>query len=490
MRKLLSALGLLLCAILPAWAQTSSINPALPANGQPYSASVVRGNFDAAATDVNRLMSLNVGSSAPFGCTLAAVGNVWLNNSTSPYTLNYCDGAGTWIAGAFWDPTNHIISPPTGRGACQTIVAATTTDLGTVPQSCITITGNSGVSITSFGSTAKAGDIKIVAFSGINTLIYNATSLILPSAANFTSSASAVCLVEALGSGNWQGLICSSPSGVGATVFSPPGSGVGFRASLSSPATSVVIGVDGFVVCSSLTNASCTELGSYSQTFSGGTTGAGGMDTGSLPATGTVALYAIYNAVTPSTSILGCSMAESGCGGTIYNGGHMPVGYTQSGLLARWPTNGSPALVAFSIGGGRTPPNYVYAATPSDPSATTSTTGVMMGLAGAFTPTNTGRVLFIVTGDYQSSVPLTDGVTMGIRYGTGAAPANGAAPAGTNCGAANGQTNGSGYQMPFAVQCEVVNLTVGTPYWFDIALQALVGGTATTKHIVATAVEN
>jgi hypothetical protein len=172
--SLLAAFIALVLAV-PAFA-TSSINPALPANGQPYNSSVVRGQFDSAASDINGLQSLNIGASAPVTCNLANAGTQWINNSSAPYAYNICDGTGTWVTAGYIDPTNHIFSPNTGRGACQTITAATTTDLGSEPQSCLTVSGNSSVSITSFGSSAKAGDIKFLVFNGANTLVYNASS--------------------------------------------------------------------------------------------------------------------------------------------------------------------------------------------------------------------------------------------------------------------------------------------------------------------------
>src|SRR6185312_3999878 len=114
---------------------TSTINTANPPNGVAYTPSTIRSNFQAAANDINGLQDLNAGASAPVTCNLANIGTPWLNNSTTPYQLNYCDGTGTWLLAASWDVVNHIITPPTGRGAEQTITVAATIDLGSVPQS-------------------------------------------------------------------------------------------------------------------------------------------------------------------------------------------------------------------------------------------------------------------------------------------------------------------------------------------------------------------
>ena len=66
---------------------------------------------------------------------------------------------------------------------------------------------------------------------------------------------------------------------------------------------------------------------------------------------------------------------------------------------------------------------------PADPTGTNSTTGLMMGLAGAITPAATGTVLITIGGVAGNST-TADGANMQIRTGTGTAPANGTFPAG------------------------------------------------------------
>lgn len=110
---------------------------------------------------------------------------------------------------------------------------------------------------------------------------------------------------------------------------------------------------------------------------------------------------------------------------------------------------------------------------PNDPAGTTSATLVMMGLGSAWTitPTSTGKTLVIVTGEVTTAVGAV-AATVGGRYGTGAAPANAAAVSGTAFGGKadfTTTTAGAGVKAPFAVQ-EILTLTVGTAYWFDLAL--------------------
>ena len=119
----------------------------------------------------------------------------------------------------------------------------------------------------------------------------------------------------------------------------------------------------------------------------------------------------------------------------------------------------------------------------ANPAATTSTTGVMMGLAVAITPRVTGKLIIFVSGQGDQGTG-DNGFKYDIRYGTGTAPTNGAALTGTQVGGVvTGQVVGSTSTtdvptLPFAHQGIVSGLTVGTAYWIDISFGA-VGGTTT-----------
>ena len=84
------------------------------------------------------------------------------------------------------------------------------------------------------------------------------------------------------------------------------------------------------------------QLSSYNKPVNLATTGAGGMDTGAAPASGYVALYAIYGS--SGTSILAVDTTAS-VAPAVYGGAHMPAGYTASALISVWPTNGSGQFV-------------------------------------------------------------------------------------------------------------------------------------------------
>ena len=81
------------------------------------------------------------------------------------------------------------------------IASASTTNLATATGTFVHITGTT--TITALG-TAAAGVERTVVFSGALTLTQNATSLILPGAANIQTAVGDVAVFRSLGSGNWR----------------------------------------------------------------------------------------------------------------------------------------------------------------------------------------------------------------------------------------------------------------------------------------------
>lgn len=145
------------------------------------------------------------------------------------------------------------------------------------------------------------------------------------------------------------------------------------------------------------------------------------------------------------------------------------------------------ALITFSNS------SPVYQATPADPNATTSTVGVMMGLAATITPQFSGRLFICVNGNLTNSTAAAgNGAKVQIRYGTGAAPANAAALTGTAVGSLQQsvleRATANDFQT-FCVVSFVTGLVIGTPIWFDISLGALVAGTALAKNLNVSAME-
>ena len=108
-----------------------------------------------------------------------------------------------------------------------TIASATTTDLNTVKEAAISVTGTT--TITALG-TVPAGVFKTLVFSGALTFTHNATSLILPTGASITTAAGDCATMLSLGSGNWRCVSYMRASGAALTSVSTFGDG-----SVSSP---------------------------------------------------------------------------------------------------------------------------------------------------------------------------------------------------------------------------------------------------------------
>lgn len=186
----------------------SSINTANPVQGVPYNAAPIRQNFVAAANDIEALQSMNAGATAPANPVL---GTLWLETPTgqTTYVLKiWDDRTNQWVVVSYFDSLSSLWISPVGGGLPQTILTADTTDLGTYPNTVLTVTGAGP--ILSFGSTAPAGTIKVLTFSGATQITYNATSMILPGAANITTAANDMIIAVALGSGNWRVLFFQS----------------------------------------------------------------------------------------------------------------------------------------------------------------------------------------------------------------------------------------------------------------------------------------
>ena len=188
-------------------------------------------------------------------------------------------------------------------------------------------------------------------FLGINK---NSTTNSIPANALYLSSYNNNSTIV-LGRGNGAGLPSYADITIGSTglvtipaITAPLGTigATNASASLSSVNTQVTITADEVCVGSALCGNKYI-LGSYSQLFNSANTGAGGMDTGSLPTSGFVAIYAIYG--TNGTSILGVNASTSS--GMIYSGVNMPSGYTYSCLLGIWPTNSTPKMIVGILSG-------------------------------------------------------------------------------------------------------------------------------------------
>lgn len=149
------------------------------------------------------------GSTLPLTLVAASgqTGNLFKVQSNGGTSLATIDFAGTLTLATALSIANggtgQITAGPafdalTVKGA--DIASASTTNLATATGSYVNVTGTT--TITALG-TAAAGVQRIVNFNGALTLTHNATSLILPGAANITTSAGDTAEFISLGSGNW-----------------------------------------------------------------------------------------------------------------------------------------------------------------------------------------------------------------------------------------------------------------------------------------------
>ncbi len=149
------------------------------------------------------LASTNSGNSAP---ATAYAQQMWVDTDTpssTVWTLNMYDGT-DWIPLGYIDSTNNVLLPFIGGGTA-TLSSASTVDLGATQQSAITISGT--VTITSFGTTMKPGQSKIVIASGAWQLTYNATSMKIPGSANYTMASGDKLIITCVSAGNYDVMV-------------------------------------------------------------------------------------------------------------------------------------------------------------------------------------------------------------------------------------------------------------------------------------------
>lgn len=151
--------------------------------------------------------SANAGATAPTNIGPAA-GMIWLDTSTN--FLKIYDGT-SWLSLGYVDASGHFWNPPIGGGTA-TVASATTTDVCSVPQSVLTISGVT--TISALGASCQTGQMKMLIFSGSLTLTHNATSLILPNGGNNIATAAGDRAWAAyLGGGNWEIVVYQKADG-------------------------------------------------------------------------------------------------------------------------------------------------------------------------------------------------------------------------------------------------------------------------------------
>lgn len=242
-------------------------------------------------------------------------------------------GSGNWIILSYHRPNGQTLS---WSGGEVTLASSATVDLGLAASNLVAISGTTGV--TSFGSSAStANPVYVIRFTGALILTYNASSMILPGAANITTVAGAALIAEYLGSGNWRGLFYSSFAGSG-------GGGSGSVAIIAATRSNSFLFASNTTLTASVSEVVAKTavggtafLGStLTSTLNFGSTGANGLDTGAIAASTFYGLYWIYN---PGSNTWASLASLSFTAPTL------PSGYTAFGLVGVVPTNASSQIV-------------------------------------------------------------------------------------------------------------------------------------------------
>lgn len=158
-------------------------------------------------------------------------------------------------------------------------------------------------------------------------------------------------------------------------------------------------------------------------------------------------------------------------------------------IIADGSQGAGKVLVSDASGKSSWLPAANYQSSILNPSAITSSSPLMAGLAGAITPTKSGNILIIITGRYTFS-DTTGNTLFTLKTGTGAAPTNNSGVAGTTQQTKSyAIPSGTTFESRFTM-CYIVNgLTIGNTYWIDLALSATAGGSVNISQTSITAME-
>ncbi|MGP2516358.1 hypothetical protein [Yersinia sp. 2545 StPb PI] len=164
------------------------------------------------------------------------------------------------------------------------------------------------------------------------------------------------------------------------------------KMSVTAASTTATFTADELIVQSALGGLQY-KLSGFSNTINLATTGAGGMNTGTAPVSGFVALYAIYNPTTQVSALLAVNATSAAvpeiCGVT------MPAGYTASALLTIVSTDASSRFNVVMVQGRYISIQYtaMFGTTSNVASSPTSVSGVIprnaISVSGSITMSST-----------------------------------------------------------------------------------------------------
>lgn len=324
--------------------------------------------------------------------------------------------AGDVVSG-YYDGTYYVLldDKTAAFGPATNLASASTTDLGTIPSRNVVITGTT--TITSFGSTAiTSRPLYFIRFTGALTLTYNASSLIIPGAGNITTADGDSALVEYLGSGNWR-VRSYQRASMAPGAAAVGGAFRGLSISVTSN-TALTVAANAAVLIDSSNNP--LSFTAVSESIATGSTGAGGLDTGSMA---NDTWYAVWLIAKPDGTI-DAMLSTSATSPT------MPSGYTYKMRMGWVRSDGSANLYRTKQVGNKAV--YVIGTNPtvgrqlaSGAAGSMSAPTWVAVATGSYVPTTAVEILIYAT---------TEAPGVSSTYGIMVAPNNsyGAYNSGTN----------------------------------------------------------
>jgi hypothetical protein len=185
---------------------TYAVAPASYVQGEKYAFKATAANTGATTVNVNALGAKSIFKKTPTGvaaCTGGEIQNGDLVELEYDGTQFQFTGQ-TATAGVF---TGGTLTGTTGMSGAAfneaqvAMASAATLAIGAAAGNYIAVTGTTA--ITAF-DTVQAGTERTLEFAAALTLTHNATSLILPGAANITTAAGDVAKFRSEGAGNWR----------------------------------------------------------------------------------------------------------------------------------------------------------------------------------------------------------------------------------------------------------------------------------------------
>jgi hypothetical protein len=133
--------------------------------------------------------------------TLAPGASATVTNSGTSHAAVLNFGIPQGAVGATGGIAGGTLTGALNANAPVTLASAATVAIGSAASNIVNISGTTA--ITAF-DTIAAGAVRELTFAGALVLTYNATSLVLPGAANITTAAGDVAVFRSLGGGNWK----------------------------------------------------------------------------------------------------------------------------------------------------------------------------------------------------------------------------------------------------------------------------------------------